>query len=201
MITAPGLTLVLLFSIAYIYVLSILKREKLNAAFFTVGVAGFLVIVFYLLRQPMTYICTKILEYILGLSNKALHFYEVYLTYNIIFIEAKDSFVSLFIDYECSGVIEVMILTAIVLFFPCLSIPRKIAYILIGFTYTMIANVIRLICVASAINKYGSSVYYIAHSVIGRIVFYIFTIVLYFYMFTWRQLKTQITGRFSYNKT
>ena len=46
----------------------------------------------------------------------------------------------------------------------------------------------------------GTDFYYIAHTIIGRIVFYILQVILYFYVFTKPQVLGMKTGGFGYDK-
>lgn len=188
----------LVFAVVWIYVLTIFNRKNMNAFLFMTGTSGMFLITFVLFKDMVTVLCAKCLEYLLlGLSH-IFRFYTVYPDYNIVFVNSDSSAISLFIDYECSGAIELLVLISVVVFFPKLSVKRRITYAIIGFIYTMLANAVRILTITYAINQMGSNAYYIAHSIVGRIVFYVLTIFLYFYLFTWQQIRTQITGRFAY---
>ncbi len=187
-----------IFAVVWAYVLTVFKRKNMSAFWFIWGVMGAFSLTFILFKDILAEGCAKCLEYLLLGVQHFCTFYDVYPTYNIVFVNSKESAISLFIDYECSGAIEVLVLMSIILFFPKLSVLRRIIYIVLGFIYTMLANGLRMFAIAFAISKMGSRAYYMAHSVVGRIVFYILTVLLYFYMFTWQQIRTQITGRFAY---
>lgn len=64
----------------------------------------------------------------------------------------------------------------------------------------VLANVVRIILIAEIIHIGGTQWYYIAHSLVGRIVFYAFTVVLYFYVFTKPQIVRMKVGRFAYER-
>ena len=186
------------FAIVWVYVLMVCRKRAMNAFFFIIGTAGMFFLTFILLRTPVTILCSKCLEYLLLGSSHFFRFYSVYPEYNVVFVTSGDSAISLYIDYECSGAIELLVFFSVVIFFPKLSLLRRVVYAVVGFVYTMLANAIRVLCIAYAINRLGSNAYYMAHSIVGRIVFYVLTILLYFYLFTWQQIRTQITGRFAY---
>ena len=187
-----------IFAVIWIYLLTVFRRKGMSAFWFIWGVAGIFGLTFILFKDMFAGVCAKCLEYLLMGVGHFCSFYNVYPEYNIVFVNSKESAISLFIDYECSGAVEVLVLMSVILFFPKFSVLRRIVYILIGFVYTMVANALRMLTIAFTISRLGSKAYYMSHSVVGRIVFYIFTILLYFYMFTWQQIKTQITGRFAY---
>lgn len=186
------------FAAVWIYVLTVFRRRNMNAFLFIVGTLGTFLLSFVLFMDIVTVICAKCLEYILLALSHIFSFYSVYPVHNIVFVTSQGSAISLFVDYECSGAIEFLVLMSVTLFFPKLSLIRRIIYVAIGFIYTMMANAIRVIVIAWTINRLGSNAYYAAHSIAGRVVFYVLTIILYFYLFTWQQIKTQITGRFAY---
>lgn len=186
---------ILLFSL-WIYALSIFKRKQMNAFYFVTGSAGFFLVNFILFKKRIALLATKMLEFLLDKIN--LDFYQVYPDFHQIFL--KDIDFTLFINYECSGMIEILVFISVMLFFPKMKPVKRSICIIVGTIYTILANLVRLLVVIGAMNIYGADYYYIAHSVLGRIVFYALTILLYFYIITWQQLKTQKTGRFEYNK-
>lgn len=186
------------FFIVWFYLLMVFKKKKLTAFYFMLGSSGFFLTMFILFKSILAKGCTYILSAVLGLFSHIFNYYTMYSEYNIIFINHKDAAISLFIDYECSGVIEIFVVVSIILFFPLYNWLDKIIYSIAAILFTMMANVIRLLTVTAIIYRYGNNSYYLAHSVVGRIVFYILTLFLYFYLLSWKQIKSQRVGRFSF---
>jgi exosortase family protein XrtG len=116
----------------------------------------------------------------------------------MLFINNKNADISMLIDYECCGIIEILVVISIVSFFPLFSLKEKIWYSFIGYVYTTLANAIRLLVISYIIYLNGNNSYYIAHSFVGRVVFYILTIMLYFYIISRNQIKSQKVGNFEY---
>lgn len=185
--------------LVWAYVLYVLKKQKLTAFYFMLGSAGFFGFTFIAFKTYLTKVCSVVLLFLMNILGKATNYYSVYEYYNIIFINNKDSAISMYIDYECCGVIEILVLISLVLFFPVFTLGKKILNCIIGSVYIMVANVVRLFCVSTFIYYKGNDYYYIAHAVIGRIIFYILTILLYFYMLSWTQIKKQKIGNFTYD--
>lgn len=183
----------------WVYLLWVLYREKMTAFRFLTGSIGFFVLVFTMLRQYLVWICINSLEWILGIIGSFLPFYTLYKQYNVLFINHEKAAISLFIDYECCGFIEILVVVSVVMFFPLFNMKKKIIYSVIGVAYTTLANVIRLVLICWFIYIYGNNAYYVAHSVLGRIIFYIFTLLFYFYIISWNQIKKQRVGRFIYD--
>ena len=195
---ASEIILYIILLILWIYILSIFKRNKLTAFYFMLGSAGMFCFTFLAFKDILTKICSVILLNILGLLQHIFRFYIVYKEYYILFIESKESSISMLIDYECCGVIEILVVLSIICFFPVFTVKEKIVNSVIGFVYTMIANIIRLISVSYIIYLNGSNSYYLAHAVIGRVIFYVLILFLYFYLLSFSQIKGQKIGNFEY---
>mgnify|MGYP002922138900 FL=1 len=84
-------------------------------------------------------------------------------------------------------------------FFGVYSIQEKIVFSVLGSIGIFCANILRIFIIGSLIHLCGSDIYFVAHTIIGRIVFYGFTILLYFYVFTRGQIKRQRIGKFNYD--
>jgi len=183
----------------WIYILRLFKKEKLTAFHFMFGATGFFCLIYTMFKRVLVIFCTFVLELILEGLSHIFTFFEMYKEYNIIFVNNNDAAISLFIDYECCGFIEILVVFSVILFFPLFTRKEKLKYVIFGYIYTVAANIIRLLSVAAIIYRYGNDAYYLAHSVIGRIVFYILTLLFYFYMITMKQIKTQKLGSFGYD--
>jgi len=68
----------------------------------------------------------------------------------------------------------------------------------IGCVCIFFFNVIRIVIICAIIFQFGSGSYYVAHTIIGRLVFYTLSILLYYYVFTKQQIVKQKVGGFSY---
>lgn len=181
------------------YLLWVLNREKMTAFRFLTGSIGFFVLVFTMLRYYLVWGCIKILEFFLLICSKIFPFYTLYEQYNVMFINHENAAISLFIDYECCGFIEILVVVSVILFFPLFKAKQRVIYGIVGVIYTMLANLIRLLLITYFIYIYGNNAYYVAHSVLGRIIFYMFTLFFYFYIISWNQIKKQKVGRFIYD--
>ncbi len=197
--TSGRIALYFLLLAVWIYVLTVLKRAKLTAFHFMVGSAGMFTFVFVAGKKVLTSICATLLMYLLEQIGHVFSFYTVYKDYYVMFINNGDANISMLIDYECCGIIEILVVVSIVCFFPLFNWKEKILYSLMGYFYTTIANVIRLLVISHIIYVHGNNSYYIAHSFIGRIVFYVLTVMLYFYLISRKQIQNQKIGNFDYD--
>ncbi|WP_432402824.1 exosortase family protein XrtG [Wukongibacter sp. M2B1] len=126
--------------------------------------------------------------------EKITSLFEVFKGNSIISIDTADGIVSMIINYECSGVIEMLVFTSLALFFPFGGITRKSVSIIAGNIYIYIANIIRIVFIVIMLKIFGASSYYIVHTLLARILFFALSVLLYYFVFTSTQLKYQKVG-------
>lgn len=185
----------------WIYILSVLKRGKLDFWYFITGSVGMFVFYMLLLQPFLTIPLQKAVAAVAGVLGNASGMYESYFQHGILFVPCDTGAISLYIDYECSGIIEIGAFLSLLVFFSVYTKQEKLVISILGSLGIFCANVLRIFIIGSLIHIWGSSVYFVAHTIIGRIVFYGFTIVLYFYVFTRGQIKRQRIGKFNYDIT
>ena len=69
---------------------------------------------------------------------------------------------------------------------------KRLMLALIGALWFFLANTLRLSFVAIVIYYFGDGAFYVAHSIIGRLLFYSIAILLYYLVFTKGQLVNQM---------
>ena len=179
------------------YFLWIFRRKQLAFFHFLFGCVG----LFFLLLPWVRYIKTPFIMFftsLMGGISQICPLFEAFPQHGILFIEQEYVSYSLFIDLECSGILEIMVLFCLLIFFPVYSFDKRIWISVIGSFAIMFFNITRILCVIVAIYYFGDPVYDFVHSFIGRLLFYSLTIILYFYIFTRTQLLKQKVGRFEY---
>ncbi len=186
--------------VAWLYVMWVFKRTKLNFQRFVVGSVGVFVFMLLWVQKPITPVLIKLVAYVSGIVGEITGLYDSYYEYSMIFIPRNTAAVSLYVDFECSGVIEIMAFLALLWFFEVYSNKEKVKYSIIGTIYIFFANVLRIFVICLVINIGGNNVFYLAHSIIGRLVFYALTVILYFYVFTKAHIVRQKVGSFSYEE-
>ena len=127
--------------------------------------------------------------------------YSAYFKYGIIFITSHSESMTLMVDYECSGIVEIIAFLSLLLFFDVYSRYEKIMVALIGIVYLMLANALRITIICFSVHFFGISAYYVVHSFVGRIIFYVLSVLLYFYVFTKPQVIHMKVGNFSYGNS
>jgi exosortase family protein XrtG len=97
------------------------------------------------------------------------------------------------IGIECSGLLELATLTGLVLFFPSMPIPKRLVVLLVALGLTFVANVIRMLVIVLAVGYAGQDALEFAHVVLGRFVFFVMAIGIYWFAITRPTLKAVST--------
>lgn len=183
--------------VVWMYAVYILRKAQLDFFKFLVGSAGmFFFLLFYAsntLITPFSYFVTSIS----GFVGKLLGVFEVYSQYGILAIEGKN-IVNIYIDFECSGILEIITYISMVMFFPAYHLYEKILVQIFGTLYILFINVFRLTFIGIATYFFGMDYYYLIHTIIARLLFLVMIMALYFYTFTRKQILKQKVGKFNY---
>lgn len=186
--------------VAWIYILFLTDRSKLPFFKFMIGSVGFFVLMMIVLQPIITFPLAKAVAAATGVIGSATGAFYSYYQYSLIFIRHGSEAISLYVDYECSGVIEIFAFLSLLWFFPLYSWIEKTVISLIGIIYIFVANIIRLTVICLAIYWAGNDIFFFAHAILGRIVFYVLSIILFFYVFTRAQIIKQKVGNFNYGQ-
>ena len=177
----------------WLYVLSVLKRARLSAFYFIAGSAGLFLVLMSLADPYWVWLFTHAVIHGVNLiAGDILGWVQITMRTGMVYINNPTNVVQMSIDFECSGIIESMALIALISFCPTYARKEKVFYGVFGMVYIYLANVIRLLTVIAIVHFGGGSTYYIAHAIIGRLVFYVLVIALYYNVFTYSQLARGI---------
>lgn len=184
--------------IVWVYLLWVFERGKLIFFKFFLGSVGLFIFMMIWIQPLVTAPLAQIVTAATGTIGDVTHMFEAYYEYGMLFINGRSGAISLYIDYECSGVIEIMAFTAMLWFFPVYKFAEKFVINLIGILWIFAANILRISIICTTIYFFGNNAFYFAHTILGRIIFYFLSIILYFYVFTRSQIIRQKVGNFNY---
>lgn len=184
--------------IAWIYVLNVLDRAKLEFWRYMAGSMGLFIILMITLREHITLPLARGVAAMAGIIGDLTNTFVAYFKYGIIFIETETGSMTLQIDMECSGVIEIMAFLSLLIFFRVYNRYERIIVGVLGTAYVMVCNALRIVLICEAVHFFGADAYFIAHTFVGRIFFYVLTVILYFYVFTKTHIIKMKVGNFSY---
>ncbi|HCI18907.1 MAG TPA: exosortase family protein XrtG [Lachnospiraceae bacterium] len=186
--------------LVWIYLLSVFTRGKLYFYQFIWGSVGLFVFMMMWIQPVAIRPLTNLVCSAAGVAGRMTGFYESYSEYSMLFVQHGSEAISLCIDYECSGIIEMMAYVSMLAFFRVYDWMQRIILSVLGCMMIFFANIIRLFVIGTTIYYFGNDAYYIAHTIVGRIIFYALSVILYYYIFTKSQIVKQKIGGFHYAK-
>mgnify|MGYP001042217578 FL=1 len=186
--------------LVWIYLLSVFTRGKLYFYQFIWGSVGLFVFMMMWIQPVAIRPLTNLVCSAAGVAGRMTGFYESYSEYSMLFVQHGSEAISLCIDYECSGIIEMMAYVSMLAFFRVYDWMQRIILSVLGWMMIFFANIIRLFVIGTTIYYFGNDAYYIAHTIVGRIIFYALSVILYYYIFTKSQIVKQKIGGFHYAK-
>lgn len=186
--------------LVWIYLLSVFTRGKLYFYQFIWGSVGLFVFMMMWIQPVAIRPLTNLVCSAAGVAGRMTGFYESYSEYSMLFVQHGSEVISLCIDYECSGIIEMMAYVSMLAFFRVYDWMQRIILSVLGCMMIFLANIIRLFVICTTIYYFGNDAYYIAHTIVGRIIFYALSVILYYYIFTKSQIVKQKIGGFHYAK-
>lgn len=191
--------LVIALTAGWFYMMTVFKRARLDFWLFLVGSVGSFVLYIIWIQPVLTAPLQNAVAAVTGLLGTLTGMYDSYFQYGILFIQTAEGSLSLYIDYECSGIIEIGAFAAMLWFFPVYHLFEKVVVSAAGILLVFAANVLRIFIICACIYFFGGDIYFYAHTIIGRLFFYACTVLLYFYVFTKSHIVRQKIGRFSYD--
>lgn len=192
---------IILLSIVWLYFLRVFRKSELHFWHFLWGSCGLFVLMMIGLRPIFTQPLAQIVTAISGVFGAVTGMFSAYYKYGVILVQSPFDAMSLVIDFECSGILEIMAYLSLLIFFRAYYLWEKVFMGIVGVFYIIFANAIRIIVIATMIYFWGVPAYYVAHTFVGRILFYCLTIALYFVVFTRTQIMRQKVGGFVYGNT
>lgn len=184
----------------WVYMLTVFHRGNLNYFKYLWGSVGVFILMCVSIQPTLSELLKQYVTSAVGIIGNITGICQPYYDLSIIFIPKQTALtsISLYIDYECSGVIEMMAFVSLLLFFQVYEVAQRIIISFVGCICIFFFNIIRILIICVIIYKFGSDSYYVAHTIIGRLVFYLLSIFLYYYVFTKQQIVKQKIGGFHY---
>lgn len=190
--------IILLIILIWLYLLRVTKRAGLDAWRFFIGCLGLFIMLMVWLRPVLTMPLARLVSAISGFVGDFTGAYSAYFKYGIIFIDSVEGSITLQIDMECSGIIEICAFLSLLLFFDVYNRSEKMLVGILGTSYLILCNAIRITVICLSVRLFGVSAYYVVHTFIGRILFYLLSILLYYYVFTKPQVIRMKVGNITY---
>jgi exosortase family protein len=181
----------------YIYLLTVFRRNRLTSFYFIVGSIGLFFILIELSNPYWVFLLTSMVVKGVGILWGWTDWLTAIPKYNALHVFNWFSSMNISIDYECSGIIESCAYIALVIFFPSYSKKERLFYSILGIIWIFCTNIIRLSIVILVVHYGGVNTFYLSHSILGRLVFYILVLALYYNVFTLSQVTKSIYSMLS----
>lgn len=88
------------------------------------------------------------------------------------------------VDLECSGLLEVAVLSGLLLFYPAWSVWQRLGLTLFGWAATFASNIIRVLSIIAILHLLGKRSIFVAHTVAGRLIFFALVMAFYWVVLT-----------------
>lgn len=158
--------------------------------YYVLGAAFFTLFAVYLLRhspverfvEEQTALAAHVISGPLGVVTRI--FRNAPGTILVLIVGQKVGWTVIKIDIECSGFLEMMVFTGLCLFYPGFSPLQRVAWLAGGNVITFLVNLIRVVVIVVCLHYGGKDIIYVAHTIIGRGLFFALVVVMYWYAFT-----------------
>jgi exosortase family protein XrtG len=93
------------------------------------------------------------------------------------------------VGLESSGLLEITVLVSLLLFYPGFSLFHRLRLIIFGGIAMWAANILRMLVIVVMLNQFGKEALVLAHMYIGKAVFFMLVILIFWFIITRPTLK------------
>ncbi len=190
--------LICVVTVIWLYFLHAFRKAEMYFWHFLVGSLGMFVILITTMQPVLTMPLARSVSALAGMVGDLTQSFTAYFKYGVIYVPTAASSITLQVDFECSGLIEILAFLSLLAFFNVYSVTEKIMVGIGGFCYIMLCNTLRIVLICLCVHFFGVGAYPVMHAFVGRVVFYILSIILYFYVFTKPQILRMTVGKVTY---
>ncbi|MCH7733796.1 MAG: archaeosortase/exosortase family protein [Chloroflexi bacterium] len=108
----------------------------------------------------------------------------------VLVVDQSVGWTMLQITVESSGLLETGVISGMLMFYPGWSLRRRVSYSIIAILATYVANIIRLMVIVIVIHYGGKDTLLVSHTILGRAVFFIGVVLIYWYLLSRPTLRT-----------
>lgn len=175
-------------------VIAFFYRHRIWLFYYIIAAVGFTYISILLLRGSflecqMENQVGLLMHYILNFMDIKTNVFDKAPGTILVLIEVDRSWTTIDIDIESSGLLEMCILLGLLLFYPGYSLVKRLMFSPVAVFIVFVINLIRVTVVITTIHWGGRDMIFLAHTLLGRIVFFILIVALYWHLFTRPTLK------------
>ena len=157
----------------------------------SVGLCCLMILLFHgsLVEYRLEHYTSLILHHLLAYLDIMTYIFDKAPGTLLVLIKVDNSWTTIAIDIENSGFLEMCIVFGLIIFYPVYRWRKRIGAALLGVSGVYAINLLRLMVVICLIHKGGRDMSFIAHTLIGRLLFFTLVIALYWKLITKATLK------------
>lgn len=186
--------LVLLLIVLWILLLLLLRKLKIYFFVFVAGSVGMFLFVTYLGRDFLERQLEMAVTYSMWFVGNLTRLFNAYPQYSMITLYYRQEAISFFVDYECSGFIEMIVFISLLTFYPIYRWKGKLALAAAGTVYIYLSNVLRVFAICVIVKLFGPTLFFFSHTIFARLLFFFLTVTLYYVVFTRPHIIRQKVG-------
>ncbi len=108
----------------------------------------------------------------------------------VLVVDQSVGWTMLQITVESSGLLEIGVISGMLMFYPGWSLRKRLGLSIIAILATYVANIIRLMVIVLVIHYGGKDTLLVSHTILGRAVFFVGVIAIYWYLLSRPTLRT-----------
>ena len=108
----------------------------------------------------------------------------------VLVVDQSVGWTMLQITVESSGLLEIGVISGMLMFYPGWSFRKRLWFSIIAILATYVANIIRLMVIVIVIHYGGKDTLLVSHTILGRAVFFVGVIAIYWYLLSRPTLRT-----------
>lgn len=189
--------LIVIAIVIWLATLTFFYRNQIWLPYYLVGAIGCAFGVIYLgqstipIESPLEGLIAAQIDFLCRLIGIPTRLFEGAPGFLVVLVVSQPiGWTSVQITIECSGLLESAVLVGMLGFYPGLSLPRKLHLGLVGLLLTQLANLIRLLFIVATLHFLGKDALFIAHTIVGRLVFFAAIVLIYWHVLTAPTLST-----------
>lgn len=188
----------LVFLIATIFWLAVVYffyRHRIWLPFYVVGAVGLAFLIIFASRWliPLEMTLERYTAYdVHDLANwfgvETRIFQEAPGAILVLVVPQEQGWVLLEVGIECSGLLEEAVLIGLLAFYPGWPLYRRLSLLSFGLIATYVGNLIRVLFIVFTLHYMGKDAIFLAHTLVGRILFFGIVVLIYWLVLTWPTL-------------
>lgn len=177
----------------WIFLIQTFSDLKMLAFRFYTGAIGLFLMAIFFFRRPLEHITKYSLFTLLTYISKYTHLFTF--KNNLIYISNVSGHVlSINVNNQDVGMITMLVFTSLIVFFPYISLSRRVLYFIFGNIAIMFIDVFRIVLITGLTRVFGINSYNFDYMILSKIVFFVMIMILYYFAFTKTQIRNQRVG-------